>query len=218
MVAEQIADVEAVDDDDALDVVGAAIDAVSEELTAYDQQFADVFAETVAGEPALVSGGNSDYYIVPFEVPVKAVAPVPEKAVEIQKFDGDEVKLLKAVDGVMVIEPIPIEPIYIDEKRTLVVVLVNADDGSFKEASWVDEPMKYLPVSKVGALELVYAGMKPPATKPMIELVHRDGSTYYPDWKITIGKTVFFVSQDGTVESEGPALVPVEPEPMSIAK
>jgi hypothetical protein len=166
----------------------------------------------------LVSCGNSDYYIVPFEVPVKAVKPVPEKAVEIQKFDGEAVTLLKAVDGVVAIEPIPIEPIYIDEKRTLVVVLVGAKDGSFKEASWVDEPMKYLPVSTVEALKLVYGGIEPLKAKPTIELVHRDGSTYYPDWKITIGRMVFFVGQDGTVESEGPTLVPVEPEPMLIAK
>jgi hypothetical protein len=215
---EQIADVEVVEDDDALDVVDAAIDSVSEELVPYDPQFAGVFAETVAGEPMLVSCGNSDYYIVPFEVPVKAVKPVPEKAVEIQKFDGEAVTLLKAVDGVVAIEPIPIEPIYIDEKRTLVVVLVGAKDGSFKEASWVDEPMKYLPVSTVEALKLVYGGIEPLKAKPTIELVHRDGSTYYPDWKITIGKMVFFVGQDGTVESEGPTLVPVEPEPMLIAK
>jgi hypothetical protein len=215
---ERIADVEVVDDDDALDVVGAAIDAVSGELIPYDLQFADVFAETVAGEPMLVSGGNSDYYIVPFEVPAKAVKPAPKKAVEIQKFDGDAVTLLKAVDGAVAIEPIPIDPIYIDEKRTLVVVLVDAEDGSFKEASWVDEPMEYLLVSKVEALKLAYKGMKPLKAKPMIELIHRDGSTYYPDWKITIGKMVFFVSQDGTVTSEGPTLVPVEPEPMLIAK
>ncbi len=165
-----------------------------------------------------MSGGNKDYYIVPFEVPVKAIAPAPKKAVEIRKFGGDAVTLIRRVDGKVAIEPIPIDPISIDEKRTLVVVLVDAEDGSFKEASWVDEPMKYLPVSKVEALKLVYAGIKPTAAKPMIELVHRDGSTYYPDWKITIGKMVFFVSQDGTVESEGPTLVPVEPEPMSIAK
>ena len=214
----QIADVEVVEDDDALDVVDAAIDAVSEELTPYDQQFADIFAETVAGEPMLVSGGNGDYYIVPFEVPVKAVKPAPKKAVEIQKFDGEVVTLLKTVDGVVAIEPILVEPIYIDKKRTLVVVLVDAKDGSFKEASWVNEPMKYLPVSKVEALKLVYEEIEPPKVKPTIELVHRDESTYYPDWKITIGKMVFFVGQDGTVESEGPTLVPVEPELMLIAK
>ncbi len=214
----QIADVEVIEDDDALDVVDAAINAVSEELTPFDQQFADIFAETVAGEPMIVSDGNKDYYIVPFEVPVKAVKPVSKKAVEIQKFDGEAVTLLKAVVGLLAIEPIPIEPIYIDEKRTLVVVLVDAKDGSLKEASWVDEPMKYLPVSKVEALKLVYEGIKPPKAKPKIELVHRGESTYYPDWKITIGKMVFFVGQDGTVESEGSRLVPVEPEPMFIAK
>lgn len=48
-----------------------------------------------------------------------------------------------------------IEPIRIDEQRTLAVVIRDAEDGSFKEASWVADPVKYLPVSKADALKLV---------------------------------------------------------------
>jgi len=34
-----------------------------------------------------------------------------------------------------------------------------------------------------------------------IELVHRDSNPYYPEWKITIKNQVFYVSQDGVINS-----------------
>jgi len=204
--------VETAEDEDALDVVGAAIDGVTEELVPYDAAFADVFAKTVAGEPMLVSSDNGDYYIVPFGVPVK-VRPIPlKKPVEIQKFDidvdGVTAKLLRAVEGKAVIEQIPIELIRIKEERTLVVVRVDAEDGSFKEASWVASPVKYLPVSKAEALRLVFDEIGITKSKPVIELVNRDLSPYYPDWKITIGGMVFYVSQDRTVSYDELAPAP----------
>ena len=213
---DRLALVETVEDDDALDVVEAAIDAVNEELAPYDPQFAEAFAKTVPGEPMLISDASGDYYAVPFDVPVKAIKPKLKKAVEVRKVDGGEVTLIRAVDKKAVIKPVPIDPILIDEERALVVVLIKADDGSFKETSWVDDSMKYLPVSKADALELVYKETKPGKTKPVIELVHRNGSPYYPDWKITIGKTVYFVSQDGFVTSEGPT--PVQKELLACIK
>ncbi|RZB29098.1 MAG: hypothetical protein AEth_01702 [Candidatus Argoarchaeum ethanivorans] len=207
---ERLALVETVEDDDALDVVEAAINAVSDELIPYDPQFAYVFAKTVPGEPKLISGDSGDYYAVPFEVPVKAIKPKLKKAVEIQKVDCGEVKLVREVAGKAAIELVPIKPILVDEERTLVVVLICAEDGSFKETSWVDDPMKYLPISKVEALKLVYKKTKPSKIKPAIELVHRNGSQYYPDWKIMIGKMVYFVSQDGIITSESQTPVPAE--------
>ncbi|MHC1576622.1 MAG: hypothetical protein ACXQTE_04645, partial [Methanosarcinaceae archaeon] len=196
--ADQLALVETIKDDDALDVVEAAIDAVNGELVPYDPQFAKEFAKTVPGEPMIISDDNGDYCAVPFDVPVKAIKPILKKAIEVRKVD-DEVKLIRAVDEMAVSKLVPIDPIQIDEERTTVVVLIDADDGSFKETSWADDPMKYLPVSGAEALELVYSKKNPTATKPVIELVHRDGSPYYPDWKITINDTVFLVSQDGTM-------------------
>jgi len=199
---ERLALVETVEDEDALDVVKAAIDGVSEELVPYDPAFAAVFAKTAAGEPMLVKNdAGKDYYIVPFNVPVKELKPVPKKPVEIERVkanDVDELERVKLVDKRAVIEPIPVEPI-IEVENTLVVVLVDAEDGSFKEASWVADPVKYLPVSREEALELVFDEVGVPAEKPIIELVYHDSSPYYPDWKITVGGSVFFVSQDGMV-------------------
>ncbi|MEA2074689.1 MAG: hypothetical protein U9O85_02995 [Euryarchaeota archaeon] len=204
-----------------LDVVKAAIDGVTEGLVPYDAEFAAVFAKTIAGEPMLVTDDDgNEYYLVPFEVPVEK-RPIPiKKPVEIQKVEGRAVKLLSLDDEKAVIKSVPVRPIRpIKEERTLVVVLVDAEDGSFKEASWVADPVKYLPVSKVEALELVFKEMRQDRfrafRRPVIELVHRDASPYSPDWKITIGQMVFYVSQDGTVSYDKPAPKPtLRPKPI----
>ncbi len=89
------------------------------------------------------------------------------------------------------------------------MVVVDADDGSFKEASWVADPVKYLSVSKVEALKLALGEititdsneLRALGSKPTIELVYRAASPYYPDWKITVDDKVFYVSQDGIVSS-----------------
>jgi hypothetical protein len=187
--------VEGLEDEDALDVVKAAIDGVTEQLIPYDSQFAEIFAKTVAGEPLPVNDGNGNYYLVPFNLPTVK----PGEAIEIQKLNEEDLEVLQVIEGKVVAENIPIEKIKVNKKNTLVVVLVDAEEGSFKETSWVDDPMKYLPVSKEEALKLVLADVGTSETKPIIELVNIDNSPYYPAWKITIDKKVFYVSQDGTV-------------------
>ena len=120
--------------------------------------------------------------------------------------------------------PSPIKPI-VDEEDTLAVVIVDAQDGSFQEATWVDEPVKYLRVSRAEAVKLAFKemGVRPFAAKATevttretgrrlwpipprppkvsVELVSTDGSPYHPDWKVTIGDKAFFVDQDGNVRS-----------------
>ena len=206
---EQLALEKVVKDDELLKIVKAAIDGVTDELVPYDAEFAVVFAKTVPGEPMLVTSDNEDYYIVPFNVPVevKSIKKVPV-AIERPKVSGlKKLERVKRMDANAVIEPIAIEPIKVE--RTLVVVRVDAVDGSFKEVSWVADPVKYLPVSKREALKLALGEVQIASASelsnlqstPTIELVHRDASPYYPDWKVTIGDDVFYVGQDGTVSS-----------------
>ena len=206
---EQLAVEKMPEDDDSLKIVAAAIDGVSEELIPYDHAFAEVFAKTTAGEPMLVADDGSDYYLVPFNVPV-VEKPFKKMPIEIErvKVSGDmKLERVKRMDAELIIEPIPIEPIKVE--RTLVVVLVDAEDGSFKETSWVEDPVKYLPVSKEEALKLALGEVQIQSasdltslgSKPTIELVHRDTSPYYPDWKITVDGTVFYVSQEVVVSS-----------------
>jgi hypothetical protein len=148
---------------------------------------------------------------VPFNVPVIERPPVKKMPVVIERPKIPGFKKFERVKNVAtnaVIEPIVIEPITVE--RTLVVVIVDAEDGSFKEASWVDDPVKYLPVSKIAAVKLALGEIditsarelkRELRSKPTIELVYAGESPYYPDWKITVGGTVFYVSQDGTVSS-----------------
>jgi hypothetical protein len=214
---EQLALEKVVRDDESLKIVKAAIDGVNEELVPYDNDFADVFAKTVPGKPMLVTSDNGNYYVVPFNVPVIERPPVKRMPVEIErpKISGfRKLERVKRVAANAVIEPIVIVPIKVE--RTLVVVIVDAEDGSFKEASWVADPVEYLPVSKVEALKLALGevldelnivaredarDLEVIQQRPTIELVYRDASPYYPDWKITVGGTVFYVSQDGTVNA-----------------
>jgi hypothetical protein len=208
---EQLALEKAVKDDEMLRIVAAAIDGVTEELIPHDTGFAEVFAKTVPGAPMFVSGDNGDYYIVPFNVPVIARPPVRVMPVKIEKIKTSGLKRLerlKRVAADVIVEPIAFEPIKVE--RTLVVVVVDAEDGSFKEASWVADPVKYLPVSKIEALKLALGEMhilsaselrSDLGQKPTIELAYRDASPYYPDWKVTVNGEVFYVSQDGTVSS-----------------
>jgi hypothetical protein len=208
---EQLALEKVVKDDESLKIVKAAIEGVTEELVPYDNDFADLFAKTVPGKPKLVTSDNGDYYVVPFNVPAKVRPPVKRMPVEIErpKMSGlRKLERVKRVAANAVIEPIVIEPLKVE--RTLVVVLVDAEDGSFKEASWVDDPVKYLPVSKIAALKLALGKIDITSardiqfelrSKPTIELVYTGESPYYPDWKITVGGTVFYVSQDGTVSA-----------------
>ncbi len=211
---EQFALEKVVKDDESLKIVKAAIDGVNEELVPYDAEFAAVFAKTVPGQPMLVSSDNGDYYVVPFNVPVE-IKPIKKMPVEIERPKISGLKKLESVKLVaenIELKPIPIEPIKVE--KTLVVVLVDAADGSFKEASWVADPEKYLPVSKVEAVKLALGevldelqivarkdarDLEVITQRPAIELVYMDASPYYPAWKVTVNGKVFFVSQDGTV-------------------
>jgi hypothetical protein len=214
---EQLALEKVVNDDESLKIVKAAIDGVNEGLVPYDDNFAAVFAKTVPGKPKLVTSDNGDYYVVPFNVPVVERPPVKIMPVEIERVKVSGLRKLERVKKVAanaVIEPIVIEPITVE--RTLVVVLVNAEDGSFKEASWVADPVEYLPVSKMEAMKLALGevldelnivvmydakDLEVIQQRPTIELVYVDASPYYPDWKVTVNGEVFYVSQDGTVSS-----------------
>ena len=197
---ERLAVVKEVEDEDALDVVKAAVDGVNEHLVPYDSRFAEVFAETVPGMPLLVNDEKGDYYLVPFNLPVK-----PEyikKKYEIQKVDrlAQKVDKVKIVANNIVIQPIIIDDpaIVLNKKNTLVVVIVDAEDGSFRETTWENDPMDYLPVSLNDALELV-SDETGNVDGADAELIYSEFSPYYPDWKITVGEVVYTVSQDGTV-------------------
>jgi hypothetical protein len=212
---EQLALEKVVRDDEKRKIVKAAIDGVTEELVPYDAEFAAVFAKTNPGKPMHVTGDSGgDYYIVPFNVQVKERPHVKKIPVVLKRAKANGFKKLgrmKHVDDLDDLDDILDDMDDIEQiraERTLVVILVDAEDGSFKEASWVADPVTYLPVSKIEAVKLALGEIDITSarelkweleSKPMIELVYTGKSPYYPDWKITVGGLVLYVSQDGTV-------------------
>ncbi|RKY69143.1 MAG: hypothetical protein DRQ24_11045 [Candidatus Latescibacterota bacterium] len=199
--------VEAIKDEEALDVIKAAIDSVTEELLPFDPSFSAAFAKTIPGEPLYVEDNNKDYYIVPFNMPIQKVNSQQSIKPLMPKRDTKNNLAERVVDETAKIKQVSNGSI-LTENTTLIVVILDAEDGHFKEASWVDNPVKYLPVSKEEALKLVFAEMKnigiPPQLygDPNIKLVHRDTSLYYPDWKITFdgSQMMFFVDQNRLVD------------------
>lgn len=87
---------------------------------------------------------------------------------------------------------------------TYAAIIISSEDGSFKEASWVDTPTRFIQVTKAKATQLVLS-VNPSFQSAEIksELVWEPGgpsqSPFYPYWKITSGDMGYFVTQKGEV-------------------
>lgn len=87
---------------------------------------------------------------------------------------------------------------------TAVVVLIDAEEGTFKEASWVEDPVHYPPVSRDQCLSLVAGfmdqqGIGGSLKDASVELVYAGGSPYFPDWQVAAHGWVFTVDQNGNL-------------------
>ena len=84
---------------------------------------------------------------------------------------------------------------------------MNAHDGSFKEASWTRDPVKYLPVSQTEAWRILldYCEQQGIQLKDIEQLsfilTYRGSSPYYPEWRISIEELgeEFYINQEGAV-------------------
>jgi hypothetical protein len=96
-------------------------------------------------------------------------------------------------------------PSSVTSGSTAVVVLVDAEDGRFKEASWVKIPVEYLPISEEEALKraeeaLQKSGIDPRTIKRWATaLVHLGSTPFYPHWRVTADGYIVWIAQDGTV-------------------
>jgi len=97
-------------------------------------------------------------------------------------------------------------PFNLRGQKAVVVILIDADDGSFKEASWTRTPVAYLPLSKEEAQLIAFEfaveelGLEiSDINELQPELIHRKSTPYYPEWQILIENYGIYVSQDGTV-------------------
>ena len=92
-----------------------------------------------------------------------------------------------------------------DRAGTAVVVLIDAADGHFKEASWVNKSVTYPTLSERDARHLAYnaakkLGIDPGAVKSArADLVRRDAVPFHPQWRFLGDGFEILVSQNGTV-------------------
>ncbi|MEM4258097.1 MAG: C25 family cysteine peptidase [Candidatus Thermoplasmatota archaeon] len=156
-------------------VVRAALLGVSEQLLPYDQEFAQIFQQTKPGSPLYIHStqGNA-YYAVPF---IKEITYAKENRESKKQYSTND--------------------------ATMVVILIDAVDGHFKEATWTSQLMTYLPINEFDARMRAYHfleenGFDPEPTRLSIKLKYLGNSPYYPDWEITYGDMIFYIKQDGT--------------------
>jgi len=174
-------------------IVQAAIDGANEQLAPYDPEFAAVFEDVVADNPLLVENGDNDYYLVPFAESCKdSVEEVDAMIADLEAMKNavpaaHEAAIQASIDELTSLR----SDLNLDRGEILVVIIIDADDGHFKEASWVTTPVVYLPTTEDEALGIV--GI----SGATAELVYMDESPYYPDWKITDGCSVYYVNQQG---------------------
>jgi hypothetical protein len=163
-------------------IIQAAIDGVNEHLIPYDQRFAALFSRVEPGEPVFVqSYADENYFCVPFVSAVHSIGVSDDKTVNQQ---------------------IPVA-----DNRAMIVILVDAHDGSFKEASWTDVPAEYLPLSYDEAREIAFEtteelGIEVDINSLKPELIHRNSTPYYPEWRVIIPDYAIYITQDGTVSVE----------------
>ena len=150
-------------------VIQAALEGVAAELLPYDEDFAKIFSQAQPGTPLYVDALIGEEYYI---VPFN-------------------------INGALSITDRT-------EHTTSILILLNAHDGSFQEASWVAQPVEYLPVSEQDAYQIAkrYCEEQGIALEQQwgdATLLYRQGSPYYPDWKLTMGSLIMYVAQDGSV-------------------
>ncbi|MCA9402166.1 MAG: tandem-95 repeat protein [Candidatus Omnitrophica bacterium] len=206
-------------DEDAFALIEAAVAGIQEQLVPFDDEFAALFVQTIPRKPIFVDGLRGDYYLIPFELPVD-----PDNVHELRSGfrkgrmlneSGDE---LTREDGKQ-IDRIPREERRRLRRqmrqRTVIIALIDAESGAFREVTWVKEPMSYLPVGKRQALRLISQYIRPDSNRRArrgiikemrdgaeMELIHAQGSFYYPVWRIYYEGVYYLVDQQGAVSTE----------------
>ena len=90
---------------------------------------------------------------------------------------------------------------------TYAAIIINAENGSFEEASWVEEPTRFIQISREKAIEMVLSENADLLNMELnAELIWEPNSysqsPFYPYWKVISGNEIYFVTQDGEVITE----------------
>jgi len=91
------------------------------------------------------------------------------------------------------------------------VIMLDAADGHFQQATWTAEPEKYLPIGEKRAVSLAKKaaanGGKRIKFKVVTAVLEWEGNDYsaspfIPYWKVTLDEQVWAVTQEGTLEKQ----------------
>jgi hypothetical protein len=87
---------------------------------------------------------------------------------------------------------------------TYAAITIDSETGSFEEASWVQNPTRFVQIGKDKARELLLSNYPDLFDKKLdFELIWQPGaisnSPFYPYWKILSGNRVYFVMQNSEV-------------------
>jgi len=165
-------------------IIYAATQGAQERVCPYDTGFAEIFEQSYPGRPMIVKN-----LLVGDEKHDFYIVPYNNVPTGFMPRNGHS---------------------HNEEEITQVAVIVNAETGQFQEASWVDEPVKYLSISASDAREIVYdalvdMGINPddlPTRALTLDLVYRGGySQFSPEWRIIISELglTFYVNQDSAL-------------------
>lgn len=83
-------------------------------------------------------------------------------------------------------------------------VLINAYEGGFQEVGVFQKPVKFLPEARAVKLALSYlCSCERPKSEVRSRLVFRPSqqtqSRFLPVWEVTVGKTLVYLTQEGTI-------------------
>lgn len=206
-------------DEDAFALIEAAITGLQEQLVPFDDEFAALFVQTIPRKPIFVDGFRGDYYLIPFELPVDADnvqelrsgfrkgRMLNESGDELTREEGQRVDRTQRQERRRMRREM--------RQRTVIIALIDAESGAFKEVSWVKDPMSYMPVGKRQALRLIAKHLYPDSDRRVrrgmihemrdgaeMELIHTEGSFYYPVWRVYYEGDYYLVDQQGSVSAE----------------
>lgn len=94
---------------------------------------------------------------------------------------------------------------------TYAAIIVDAATGAFKQASWVEEPVRFVPITKSQAqnLALDYARenlgqhrLKISSSELVWQPKGLSNSPFSPYWKVSIGKHTLYVTQEGDIHKD----------------
>ncbi len=153
-----------------------------------DAEAVAAFDSALAGEPVLVKrlDNNSEYYLIPFN-----------------KIEERWQHLLERWPGLL-------QWLTRYRPSTTGVIMLDAGDGHFRQASWTEEPVNYLPVTESQAIYLARRASweqnkKWPNARDTKALLswqpgRHSASPFNPYWVVELGRETWVVTQEGKAE------------------